>query len=171
MCSLLDTQEWRTLVQCILAAHPCLNREPHTKEIDILMADSFLKEYISFSQSPPGGPSNTSHPSITFRFIEITRICSFYSYFKTSQLTAQLPIKNQEWNSQRLLHFFHSPDSWELRLEFESSQTLPGQATCLSERIFMNLLSQEAETLLSKLEIRSMPLCIHSPSVFWSLKR
>ena len=142
-----------------------------TDKGDILMANYFLKEYISFSQSPPGGPSNTSHPSITFRFIEITRICSFYSYFKTSQLTAQLPIKNQEWNSQRLLHFFHSPDSWELRLEFESSQTLPGQATCLSECIFMNLLSQEAETLLSKLEIRSMPLCIHSPSVFWSLKR
>ena len=67
-----------------------------TDKGDILMANYFLKEYISFSQSPPGGPSNTSHPSITFRFIEITRICSFYSYFKTSQLTAQLPIKNQE---------------------------------------------------------------------------
>ena len=31
-----------------------------TDKGDILMADNFLKEYISFSQSPPGDPSNTS---------------------------------------------------------------------------------------------------------------
>ena len=54
----------------------------------------------------------------------------------------------------------------ELRLESASSQTLPGQTTCLSEYIFMNPLSQEAERLLRQSEIRSMPLCTHSPSIF-----
>ena len=50
-----------------------------TDKGDILMANYFLKEYISFSQSPPADPGNTNHPFITSRFIEITRICSFYS--------------------------------------------------------------------------------------------
>ena len=50
-----------------------------TDKGDILMANYFLKEYISFHNPPPADPGNTNHTSITFRFIEITRICSFYS--------------------------------------------------------------------------------------------